>query len=136
MRVQREAGKLPEDLIIKDDADLEKVSFLVLGDTGGGDASQYAVVKSLLARGQDTRFMVVCGDVIYPAGDIEDYEAKFYEPYKDYQRPIFGLPGHHDWYDGLNGFMYHLCEVEASALVAPEDEALSRKERLRQLLWR
>jgi hypothetical protein len=80
--------------------------------------------------------MVICGDVIYPAGDIEDYEAKFYEPYKDYKRPIFGLPGHHDWYDGLNGFMYHLCGVEASALVAMEDEALSRKERLRQLLWR
>jgi len=136
MKVQREAGKLPEDLIIKDHAGLEKVSFLVLGDTGGGDASQYAVIKPLLARGRDTRFMVICGDVIYPAGDIEDYEAKFYEPYKDYQRPIFGLPGHHDWYDGLNGFMYHLCGVEASAVVATEDEVLSRKERLRQLLWR
>ncbi len=136
MEVQRKVGKLPANLTIKDHADLEEVSFLVLGDTGEGDASQYAVVKPLLARGRDTHFLVICSDVIYPAGDIEDYEAKFYEPYKDYQRPIYALPGNHDWYDGLNGFMYHLCGTEASALAVTEDRALSWKERLRRLLWR
>ncbi len=136
MEIQREAGKLPADLILKDHADLEEVSFLVVGDTGEGDASQYALVKPLLACGQDTHFMVICSDVIYPAGDTEDYEAKFYEPYEDYQHPIYALPGNHDWYDGLNGFMYHLCGAETPIPAAAEDGDSSWKGRLRRWLWR
>ena len=136
MEIQRRAGKLPEDLIIGDHADLEKVSFLVVGDTGEGDASQYAVVKPLLACGHDTHFAVICSDVIYPAGDIGDYETKFYEPYKDYQHPIYALPGNHDWYDGLNGFMYHLCGVEPPALANTAERASTWNERLKRWLWR
>ena len=136
MGIQREAGKLPADLVIKDHADLEELSFLVVGDTGEGDDSQFAVVKPMLARGRDTRFMAICSGVIYPAGDVEDYEAKFYEPYEGYQHPIYALPGNHDWYDGLNGFMFHLCGAEASALVADEERASSWNERLRRWLWR
>lgn len=136
MKMQREAGELPEDLILADHADLEEVSFIVVGDTGEGDASQYAVVKPLLARGRDTDFMVVCSDVIYPAGDAEDYDARFYRPYEDYPRPIYALPGNHDWYDGLVGFMHHLCGAEVSSLPAAEGRPSSLKERLRRLLWR
>jgi Calcineurin-like phosphoesterase len=136
MEMQREAGQLPRDLILDRHADLEEVSFIVVGDTGEGDASQHAVVRPLLARGRDTDFMVVCSDVIYPAGDAEDYGAKFYDPYEDYARPIYALPGNHDWYDGLVGFMYHLCGAEPSAFPAAEQRASSLKERLRRLLWR
>ena len=135
MEAQRQAGKITADLMIKDHADLEEVSFLVVGDTGEGDDSQFAVVKPLLACGQNTHFMFLCSDVIYPAGDIEDYESKFYEPYKDYQRPIYAIPGNHDWYDGLNGFMFHLCGAEPSTLIT-EDRASSWNERLKRLLWR
>ena len=36
--------------------------------------------------------------------------AKFYFPYRDYRRPIFAVPGNHDWDDGgLAGFMFHFC---------------------------
>ncbi len=91
------AAKLPADLTIKDHADLEKVSFLVLGDTGEGDASQLAVMPPLLVRGQDTHFMVICSDVIYPAGDVGDYRPKFYDAYEDYRHPTYALPGNHDW---------------------------------------
>jgi hypothetical protein len=136
MGLQRQAGKLPENLIIADHASREKVSFIVLGDTGEGDASQHAVVKPLLARGWDTDFMVVCSDVIYPAGDAEDYDAKFYAPYEGYQHPIYALPGNHDWYDGLVGFMHHLCGAEAYSLPAAEGKPSSLKERVRRLLWR
>jgi calcineurin-like phosphoesterase family protein len=136
MRIQRETTGLPENLILHQHAGLEEVSFLVVGDTGEGDASQHAVVKPLLAQGRDTNFMVVCSDVIYPAGDTEDYEAKFYAPYEAYARPIYALPGNHDWYDGLAGFMYHLCRAEASALADAGESARSFKERLRLLLWR
>ncbi len=140
MKLQGEAGKLSGDLIIDQSAAYkagrEEVSFIVVGDTGEGDASQEAVVEPLLARGRDTDFMVVCSDVIYPAGDAEDYDAKFYEPYKDYERPIYALPGNHDWYDGLVGFMHHLCGADVSALPAVEGRPSSLKERLRRLLWR
>lgn len=136
MKMQREAGELPRDLIIGEHAGLEEASFIVVGDTGEGDASQYAVVKPMLARGRDTDFMVICSDVIYPAGDAEDYEIKFYEPYKDYARPIYALPGNHDWYDGLVGFMHHLCGSDVPALPITEERASSLKERLRLLLWR
>lgn len=135
MQVQREAGKLQEGLILDRHAASEEVSFLVVGDTGEGDASQYEVVKPLLARGRDTDFMVVCSDIIYPAGDAEDYDLKFYEPYKDYPSPIYALPGNHDWYDGLVGFMYHLCEAETPSFVGAA-EPPSLKERLRRPLWR
>ena len=136
MELQRQAGKLSEDLIVDEHADREEISFIVVGDTGEGDASQHAVVKPLLACGRDTDFMVVCSDVIYPAGDAEDYEAKFYEPYDGYRRPIYALPGNHDWYDGLVGFMHHLCGAEVSSLPATEGRPSSLKERLRRLLWR
>jgi calcineurin-like phosphoesterase family protein len=136
MKMQREARQLPENLIIDQHAGLEEVSFLVVGDPGEGDASQYAVVKPLLVRGDGTDFMVVLSDVIYPSGDAEDYDAKFYRAYEDYPRPIYALPGNHDWYDGLVGFMYHLCGAEVSALPATEERASSLKERLRRRLWR
>jgi hypothetical protein len=136
METQRRAGKLPEDLIIDAHADRKGISFIVVGDTGEGDASQHAVVKPLLARGRDTDFMVVCSDVIYPAGDAEDYDAKFYGPYEGYQHPIYALPGNHDWYDGLVGFMHHLCGAEVYSLPAAEGRPSSLKMRLRRLLWR
>jgi hypothetical protein len=112
MEIQRKARKLKPNHVIDEHADLEEFSFLVVGDTGEGDASQFAVVPPLLEVGRDTAFMVICSDVIYPSGDAEDYEDKFYRPYKNYAKPIYALPGTHDWYDGLNGFMYHLCGAE------------------------
>lgn len=137
MELQRGAGKLPDDLIVADHAALDSVSFIVIGDTGEGDASQLAVVKPLLARGRDTDFMIVCSDLIYPSGDAEDYDAKFYGPYDGYPNPIYALPGNHDWYDGLVGFMHHMCGADVSSLPPEEGpQPSSPGERLRRLLWR
>jgi hypothetical protein len=108
---QRAAGHAETDLVI-DRPEGDRFSFLVLGDPGEQDASQYAVVEPLLAKGNDTSFMVICSDVIYPGGDVNDYVNGFYIPYKDYHQTIYALPGNHDWYDGLNGFMYHFCGAE------------------------
>jgi hypothetical protein len=127
---QQEAGELPADMIIKDHGDIEEASSLIVEDTGEGDA-QYAVVKPLLARGQDTHFMVTCSDVIYPAGDIGDYETKFYEPEERCQHPIYALPGNHDWYDGLNSLMFHPCGGDAPMHTISERKALAWNERLR-----
>ncbi len=148
MEIQRRDGKLQPDYVIKEHATLEEFSFLVVGDTGEGDASQFAVVPPLLEVGKDTAFMVICSDVIYPSGDAEDYEEKFYRPYKNYMSPIYALPGNHDWYDGLNGFMYQLCGAEAPTQGRALDPFTARancngaswrerlQHRLRQRLWR
>lgn len=122
------------DFVI-DRNDLESPSLLLVGDPGEGDASQYAVVPPLLSVGQGTDFMVIASDVIYPAGEIDHYPERFFRPYKDYARPIYALPGNHDWYDGLEGFMRVFCDTSPPAASEPGTKAFSR-EWLRRLLWR
>jgi hypothetical protein len=95
------------------DLDGETVSFLVVGDPGEGDSSQFALVEPLKSRAEGTDFMFIASDVVYPAGDANDYRRKFYFPYRDYRKPIYAIPGNHDWDDGgLFGFMYHFCGQE------------------------
>jgi hypothetical protein len=96
-------------------------AFIVLGDPGEQDASQFVIVPALrdeaAVDGADERmFMVICSDVIYPSGDINDYVDSFYVPYGQIPNlPVYALPGNHDWYDGLSGFMWHFCRRDALA---------------------
>ena len=78
-------------------------SFVVIGDTGEGDASQHVLRDQLLsvANSPDVRFVVVSSDVVYPTGAMRDYEAKFWLPFKGVTRPVYAIPGNHDWYDAL-----------------------------------
>jgi Calcineurin-like phosphoesterase len=90
-----------------------KVVFVLLGDTGEGDASQYAVVEPLLTEGGEAQFTVIASDVVYPAGAANDYILKFYAAYSDVPGPIYAVPGNHDWDDGeLAGFMFHVCGID------------------------
>lgn len=91
----------------------KEFSFLLLGDTGEGDFSQYAVVPGLLKVGAGTSFAVIASDVIYPTGSGNEYGDKFFRPYQDYDAPIYAIPGNHDWYDGLGGFMRVFCDAPA-----------------------
>ncbi len=110
-------------------------SAIVMGDTGEGDGSQYALVPGLLKEGGGSDFMFILSDVIYPAGGIDDYEDRFYRPYKDYPQPIYAIPGNHDWYDDLTGFMFHFCGRDDPApKVAGPGSAWKRF--LRKLFWR
>ncbi|MDQ3785099.1 MAG: metallophosphoesterase [Actinomycetota bacterium] len=125
------------DFTIRRFADRPNISFLVLADTGEGDASQYCLVPGLLQRAQDAAFMFINGDVVYPSGDAVDYEDRFYRPYKDYLGPIYAVPGNHDWYDGLNGFMRHFCDARASDTPRPAEGTGALWQRvLRRALWR
>lgn len=91
-------------------------SFLVIGDPGEGDASQYSLASRYLRLGQndDVKFLVVSSDVIYPAGAIEDYEAKFYLPFQGFAKPVYAIPGNHDWFDALEGFNANFLEPKAA----------------------
>src|SRR5215467_11499107 len=91
-------------------------SFLVIGDPGEGDASQYALISRYLRLGDrsDVKFLVVSSDVIYPAGSMEDYEANFYLPLQGFAKPVYAIPGNHDWFDALEGFNANLLEPRAA----------------------
>ena len=91
-------------------------SFLVIGDPGEGDASQHILRDRFIELGQrpEVEFLVVASDVIYPAGAMKDYEEKFYLPFKGFTKPIYAIPGNHDWYDALEGFTANFLEPEAA----------------------
>jgi uncharacterized membrane protein HdeD (DUF308 family) len=91
-------------------------SFIVIGDTGEGDASQYCLKDRYVELGKrdDIKFLVISSDVIYPTGAMSDYEPKFYLPFKGFTKPIFAIPGNHDWYDALEGFAANFLEAGAA----------------------
>jgi hypothetical protein len=67
-----------------------------------------------LGRRPDVKFLVISSDVIYPSGAMSDYEAKFYLPFKGFTKPIYAIPGNHDWYDALEAFAANFLEAEAA----------------------
>jgi 3',5'-cyclic AMP phosphodiesterase CpdA len=97
-------------------ADGVDFAFIVIGDTGEGDASQHALRDQLLAvaRREDVRFIVVSSDVVYPVGAMKDYEAKFWLPFKGTGKPVYAIPGNHDWYDALEAFVATFLTPEAA----------------------
>ena len=94
-------------------------SFLVIGDPGEGDASQYSLIDRYLELGRrdDVEFLVISSDVIYPAGAMVDYENNFYLPFKGFTKPIYAIPGNHDWFDALEGFNANFLEDKAARVV-------------------
>ncbi len=91
-------------------------SFLVLGDTGEGGTAQHSLRDQYLSLGQrpDVKFLVISSDVIYPDGAMSDYEPKFYLPFKGFTKPIYAIPGNHDWYDALEAFAANFLEPDAA----------------------
>ena len=87
-------------------------SFLVIGDTGEGDPSQAVLRDQLIAAGkrEEVKFLVLSSDVIYPDGKMKDYERNFYLPFKGFEKPIYAIPGNHDWFDANEGFSSNFLE--------------------------
>jgi len=96
----------------------EPFSFIVIGDTGEGDASQHVLKDSLLraANMADVRFVVVSSDVVYPTGAMKDYESRFWLPFKGVTKPVYAIPGNHDWYDALEGFVATFFDHDSARL--------------------
>ncbi|MGH9220699.1 MAG: metallophosphoesterase, partial [Vicinamibacterales bacterium] len=115
-----------------DPADLDTsgdFSFVVIGDPGEGDQSQHALRDQVLAVGRkdEVKFVVIASDVVYPLGAMKDYEANFYLPLKGIGKPVFAVPGNHDWFNALDGFAANLMRpgLARAAIEARVDADLS-----------
>ena len=102
---------IPQDLSDAIDA-AGRISFHAVGDTGAAKttrsqsaatslAEQAAVADAMSAGVQagginGPAFFFHLGDVIYNFGEGQYYYDQFYEPYREYDRPIFAIPGNHD----------------------------------------
>jgi hypothetical protein len=135
----------PPELVEHPDA----TRFMIIGDTGEQDRSQYVVAPALsrAVRGTPdepkTAFVLMMSDIIYPAGAVDDYIDGLYKPYRSIDDPNFridvpmlALPGNHDWYDGLAGFMFHFCGEEKLHPAAYARPKLSPLAQLFRILWR
>jgi hypothetical protein len=94
----------------------------LIADTADGFDPTYTVAwaasqATLQPEGADRplprgRYLILAGDEVYPLGSPDEYENRFIGPYKaalpwtDADHPyMLAIPGNHDWYDGLTGFM-------------------------------
>lgn len=96
-----------------------KITFHTVGDTGGihKPEFQFAVADAMandLSGG--ACFWYHLGDVVYYFGQEQYYFEQFYDPYRDYNAPIFAIPGNHDGavYQGENArslaaFLANFC---------------------------
>ncbi|MFO1128996.1 MAG: metallophosphoesterase [Rhodospirillales bacterium] len=72
--------------------------------------------------------LIFGGDEVYPYATQTDYRQRTYDPYYAARpwgspdpkadndadsRPLFVIPGNHDWYDGLISFVRQFCQMEA-----------------------
>ena len=93
-------------------------SFVVIGDTGEGDPSQMVLHDQLIAAGrrEAVKFLVLSSDVVYPDGKMKDYEKNFYLPFKGFEKPVYAIPGNHDWFDANEGFNANFLTAETAQL--------------------
>lgn len=77
-----------------------KITFHAVGDTGGIHSPQFQfAVADAMANDlspSSAAFWYHLGDVVYYFGQEQYYFEQFYDPYRDYNAPIFAIPGNHD----------------------------------------
>ena len=101
------------ELLDPDQSISKGFTFIILGDTGEGDRSQYSLLPLINYHKPD--FMIIIGDLANPAGridknndrDRDDYLAGFFEPYSELSIPIWSVPGNHEYYSSGQGKEYY-----------------------------
>jgi hypothetical protein len=102
---------LPESLIDSITA-AGQIVFHSVGDTGAAKVSKTQTAATAIAHeagvadamvadvqsggSAGPAFFFHLGDVIYNFGEGQYYYDQFYEPFREYDRPIFAIPGNHD----------------------------------------
>jgi acid phosphatase len=100
----------PIDAILEEIPPVEEVAesgpvreYLLLGDTGSGDAAQYAVAAGMASYCADAPCAAafILGDVIYDNGvqsvDDPQFATKFEDPYAAVDLPFYIAFGNHDY---------------------------------------
>jgi hypothetical protein len=101
------------------------ITFHAVGDSGGVQepSKQFAVADTMVADLANKTYAVGrpafffhLGDVVYYLGQERYYYDQFYDPYRDYDAPIFAIPGNHDGMISpsvklktLQGFLDNFC---------------------------
>jgi calcineurin-like phosphoesterase family protein len=81
-----------------------QIVFHSVGDTGStlGPQTISAVADKMVADFTEANppdvpsFFFHLGDVVYSFGETQYYYDQFYDPYRNYNAPIFAIPGNHD----------------------------------------
>jgi len=94
--------------------------FDYVADTGDGWEPTFAIAEALMAPAIDLNsqrlprgdILIMGGDQVYPDAYNQGYEERLIAPYKEaakavtpFEAQVFAIPGNHDWYDGLKGFL-------------------------------
>lgn len=101
------------------------IVFHAVGGTGGikEPSKQFAVADAMAGdlagktyQSARPAFFYHLGDVVYYLGQERYYYDQFYDPYRDYDAPIFAIPGNHDGMVSpslklktLAGFLANFC---------------------------
>jgi len=88
------------------------ITFHAVGDTGAAKVSRSQTAATAIAHEAGVAdamaeevqsqgvngpaFFFNLGDIIYNFGEGQYYYDQFYEPFREYDRPIFAIPGNHD----------------------------------------
>jgi Calcineurin-like phosphoesterase len=116
------------------------IVFHSVGDTGGvkEPSKQFAVADAMAndLAGKTYQsglpaFFYHLGDVVYYLGQEQYYYDQFYDPYRNYDAPIFAIPGNHDGMvaqsgkqKSLAGFLENFCTAKPGP--APEEQQFAR----------
>jgi Calcineurin-like phosphoesterase len=118
-----------------------QIIFHAAGDTGASNAQKYKneirVADQLTNDCQISdpkkrpMFFYHLGDVVYNFGEAQYYYDQFYEPFRNYPGPIFGIPGNHDSFvvpyaaePPLDVFTRNFCAESPN--ITPEAASLHR----------
>jgi Icc-related predicted phosphoesterase len=109
----------------------KQIVFHALGDTGNTRAvqPQNEVTDKLNSDFEEAdpaqvpSFLFHLGDVVYSFGEAQYYYDQFFEPYRDYQRPIVAIAGNHDGMVApgsstptLQAFVANFCAASAGPI--------------------
>jgi hypothetical protein len=117
------------------------IVFHSVGDTGGikEPSKQFAVADAMAADLEKKSyanglpaFFCHLGDVVYYLGQEQYYYEQYYDPYRDYDGPIFAIPGNHDGMVSpsikgmktLGGFIDNFCTK--TPMHNPEAQGIQR----------
>jgi hypothetical protein len=111
-----------------------QIVFHTAGDSGGivHPEYQFAVADALTDDLENGAcFWYHLGDVVYYFGQDEYYFPQFYDPYRNYNAPIFAIPGNHDGVTfrgetdkSLEAFQANFCTPQPQR--SPDSQGASR----------